>query len=127
MLFVHNLHAQHQAHTAILSLVAWIIFGVLLIGRRRWGWRGHRAVNLTLAGIDWLTLRSGDRLEFGNAGPLLELTDFATPCDTQARWFRGGRTGRISARKHPEDARWYASVLREGPVAAGDEVRLQRD
>ncbi|HET7593369.1 MAG TPA: cytochrome c biogenesis protein CcsA [Rhodanobacteraceae bacterium] len=55
-LFVHNLHAQHQAHTAILSLVAWIIFGVLLIGRWRWGWRGPRAVNLTLLGMVILLL-----------------------------------------------------------------------
>jgi ABC-type uncharacterized transport system permease subunit len=56
VLFVRNLHAQHQAHTAILSLVAWIIFGVLLIGRWRWGWRGRRAVNLTLAGMVILLL-----------------------------------------------------------------------
>jgi ABC-type uncharacterized transport system permease subunit len=56
ILFVHNLHAQHQAHTAILSLVAWIIFGVLLFGRWRWGWRGRRAVNLALAGMAILLL-----------------------------------------------------------------------
>lgn len=55
-LFVYNLRAQHQAHTAILSLVAWIIFGVLLFGRRRWGWRGPRAVNLTLIGMAILLL-----------------------------------------------------------------------
>jgi ABC-type uncharacterized transport system permease subunit len=55
-LFIHNLHAQHQAHTAILSLIAWIIFGVLLFGRWRWGWRGTRAVNLTLAGMVILLL-----------------------------------------------------------------------
>ena len=55
-LFVHNLHAQHQAHTAILSLVAWIIFGVLLIGRWLWGWRGRKAVNLTLLGMAILLL-----------------------------------------------------------------------
>jgi ABC-type uncharacterized transport system permease subunit len=55
-LFVHNLHAQHQAHTAILSLVAWIIFGVLLVGRWRWGWRGRQAVNLTLLGMVILLL-----------------------------------------------------------------------
>jgi ABC-type uncharacterized transport system permease subunit len=53
---VHNLHAQHQAHTAILSLVAWIIFGVLLVGRWRWGWRGRRAVKLTLTGMVILVL-----------------------------------------------------------------------
>lgn len=56
VLFVHNLHAQHQAHTAILSLIAWIIFGVLLVGRWRWGWRGSRAVNLTLIGMVILLL-----------------------------------------------------------------------
>ncbi|MGH8112187.1 MAG: cytochrome C assembly family protein [Rhodanobacteraceae bacterium] len=55
-LFVHNLRAQHQAHTAILSIVAWIIFGVLLFGRWRWGWRGHRAVYLTLTGMVILLL-----------------------------------------------------------------------
>ena len=55
-LFIQNLRAQHQAHTAILSFVAWILFGVLLIGRWRWGWRGTRAVNLTLLGMIVLAL-----------------------------------------------------------------------
>jgi len=89
---------------------------------------GHQAFpgaygdNLTVAGIDWANLRAGDRLRVGEAGPLLLLTDYATPCETQARWFTGGRTGRISARAHPQDARWYASVLEEGDVAPGDTV-----
>jgi MOSC domain-containing protein YiiM/SAM-dependent methyltransferase len=91
---------------------------------------GHQAFpgaygeNFTIAGLDWAGLRSGDRIRIGQDGPLLVLTDFATPCATQARWFRDRRYGRISARKHPEDARWYASVMEEGPVAAGDEVRV---
>ena len=93
---------------------------------------GHQAFpgaygeNLTVLGLDWGGLRRGDRLRIGEAGPLLQLTDYATPCDTQERWFVGGRYGRISARKHPEDARWYASVVEEGDVAPGDEVRLIR-
>jgi MOSC domain-containing protein YiiM/SAM-dependent methyltransferase len=93
---------------------------------------GHEAFpgaygeNLTLAGLEWGRLRRGDRLKVGTAGPLLELTAYATPCDTQARWFTDGRYGRISQRKHPEDARWYASVVETGSVAAGDEVRLLR-
>ena len=82
--------------------------------------------NLTLAGLDWAGLRRGDRLRVGAEGPLLLLTDYATPCDTQRQWFKDGRYGRISARAHPEDARWYASVLEEGPVAAGDRVELIR-
>lgn len=93
---------------------------------------GHQAFpgaygeNLTLLGLDWGGLRRGDRLRIGETGPLLHLTDYATPCDTQARWFVDGRYGRISARSHPEDARWYASVVEEGDVAPGDEVRLIR-
>ena len=55
-LFIQNLRAQHQAHTAILSVVAWVVFGVLLIGRWRWGWRGRSAVNLTLLGMIVLVL-----------------------------------------------------------------------
>lgn len=93
---------------------------------------GHHAFpgaygdNLTLLGIDWGSLRSRDRLEIGarGEGPLLQLTDDATPCTKQARWFVDGRIGRISVAAYPQDMRWYASVLREGPVAAGDEVRL---
>ena len=93
---------------------------------------GHQAFpgaygeNFTIAGLDWGGLRRGDTMRIGHDGPLLLLTAYATPCDTQARWFTGGRYGRISQRSHPEDARWYASVLEEGPVAAGDEVRLIR-
>ncbi|HXG25645.1 MAG TPA: MOSC domain-containing protein [Candidatus Binatia bacterium] len=95
---------------------------------------GHEAFpgaygeNLTVAGLDWRALRAGDRLEIGPAGkgPHLELTDYASPCDQQARWFVDGRYGRISAKRFPEDARWYARTIREGPVRAGDEIRLIR-
>jgi MOSC domain-containing protein YiiM/SAM-dependent methyltransferase len=87
---------------------------------------GAYGENLTVAGLDWKGLRHGDRLRVGERGPLLELTDYATPCSTQEQWFLEGRTGRISARKHPEDARWYARVVEEGDVAPGDAVRLIR-
>ncbi|MBS0591388.1 MAG: cytochrome c biogenesis protein CcsA, partial [Proteobacteria bacterium] len=49
-LFVTNLLDQHLAHKTILSVAAWLVFGTLLFGRWRHGWRGRRAVNLTLAG-----------------------------------------------------------------------------
>jgi MOSC domain-containing protein YiiM/SAM-dependent methyltransferase len=87
---------------------------------------GAYGENFTIAGLDWSGIRRGDRLRIGSGGPLLLFTDYATPCATQARWFEGGRTGRISAAAHPEDARWYASVLEEGPVAPGDRVELIR-
>lgn len=51
VLFVDNLFAQHLVHKTVLSIAAWIVFGILLFGRWRWGWRGRRAVRLTLAGM----------------------------------------------------------------------------
>ena len=87
---------------------------------------GAYGENFTIAGLDWGGLRHGDRMRVGDAGPLLELTDYATPCSKQEQWFLEGRTGRISARKHPEDARWYARVVEEGDAAPGDVVRLIR-
>jgi ABC-type uncharacterized transport system permease subunit len=56
ILFVENLFAQHLIHKTVLSLAAWAVFGVLLFGRWRWGWRGRRAVRLTLAGMVLLLL-----------------------------------------------------------------------
>ena len=55
-LFVGNLFSQHLVHKTVLSIVAWIVFGVLLWGRWRHGWRGIRAVNLTLIGMGILLL-----------------------------------------------------------------------
>jgi ABC-type uncharacterized transport system permease subunit len=56
VLFVDNLFAQHLVHKTVLSIASWIVFGVLLFGRWRWGWRGRRAVQLTLAGMAILLL-----------------------------------------------------------------------
>lgn len=55
-LFVDNLFGQHLAHKTILSIIAWLVFGILLFGRWRHGWRGQRAVNLTLLGMAMLVL-----------------------------------------------------------------------
>lgn len=86
---------------------------------------GAYGENLTLLGLDWAALRPGDRLELGDAdeGALLELVKHASPCQTIAHWFVDGRIARISQKTHPEDARWYARVLREGRVAPGMTVR----
>ncbi len=54
--FITNLFAQHLEHKTILSLIAWVIFGVLLIGRTRYGWRGRSAVRWTLSGFGVLVL-----------------------------------------------------------------------
>ena len=56
VLFVDNLFAQHLVHKTVLSVAAWLVFGVLLFGRWRYGWRGKRAVRLTLIGMAVLLL-----------------------------------------------------------------------
>lgn len=51
LLFIDNLMVQHLAHKTVLSVTAWVLFGLLLLGRWRYGWRGHTAVGLTLLGM----------------------------------------------------------------------------
>jgi MOSC domain-containing protein YiiM len=78
--------------------------------------------NLTLEGIELLSLASGDRLAIGNAGVVIQLTDRSEPCQTIAHWFVDRSIARIGSPRHPEDTRWYARVLQEGPVRIGDRV-----
>ncbi|RMG30218.1 MAG: cytochrome C biogenesis protein [Gammaproteobacteria bacterium] len=47
--FLEDIFAQHLVHKTVLSLVAWLLLGLLLWGRWRFGWRGRKAVRLTLA------------------------------------------------------------------------------
>ena len=54
--FVNDLVEQHLAHKFALSLLAWVVFGVLLAGRFMAGWRGKRAVKLYLWGFATLCL-----------------------------------------------------------------------
>ncbi len=56
ILFINDIFAQHLLHKTILSIMAWLVFGLLLWGRWRYGWRGRLAVRMTLAGIVLLLL-----------------------------------------------------------------------
>ena len=56
LIFVHNLFAQHLIHKTVLSLLAWVVFAVLLWGRWRFGWRGRTAIRWTLSGFATLML-----------------------------------------------------------------------
>jgi ABC-type uncharacterized transport system permease subunit len=51
-----NLFAQHLVHKTTLSLLALLLFGILLTGRQFAGWRGKRAVFLYLWGFAILCL-----------------------------------------------------------------------
>jgi ABC-type uncharacterized transport system permease subunit len=56
LLFIHDLFGQHLVHKTVLSIAAWLMFGVLLWGRRRYGWRGRTALRWALSGYALLVL-----------------------------------------------------------------------
>lgn len=56
VVFVEDLFAQDLGHKTLLSILSWGVLGVLLFGRWRWGWRGPRAVKLTLLAMGLLLL-----------------------------------------------------------------------
>ncbi|MEM6640137.1 MAG: cytochrome c biogenesis protein CcsA [Pseudomonadota bacterium] len=56
LIYVEDLFAQHLAHKTVLTFASWVFFGVLLLGRWRFGWRGQTAVRTTLIGFLLLIL-----------------------------------------------------------------------
>jgi len=54
--YLDNLFGSGIAHKTILSIVAWVVFSVLLFGRWKYGWRGKTAVRWTLGGFIVLML-----------------------------------------------------------------------
>lgn len=56
VLFVENLLAQHLVHKTVLSVLSWLAFGALLLGRWRYGWRGAVAARWTLVAMTLLVL-----------------------------------------------------------------------
>ena len=55
-LYLENMFAQHLAHKTVLSLLAWLVFAILMFGRIRHGWRGLIAIRWTLGGFIALML-----------------------------------------------------------------------
>jgi ABC-type uncharacterized transport system permease subunit len=43
-------------HKVVFTLLAWLVFGALLVGRHRYGWRGRSALHWILAGAGLLFL-----------------------------------------------------------------------
>ncbi len=84
---------------------------------------GSTGENVTLQGLDWAMLKPGDRLMLGDEVEI-QITSYVAPCKNIGESFRGGEFTRISQKLHPGDARLYARVLREGHVAAGQQVQV---
>lgn len=55
-LFISNWFAQHLVHKTVLTIAAWLVFGTLLLGNWRFGWRGRQAAIATLVGMVLLAL-----------------------------------------------------------------------
>jgi ABC-type uncharacterized transport system permease subunit len=56
ILFLDDIFAQHLVHKTVLSIAGWLIFGILLWGRWKFGWRGRTAIRWTLSGFILLAL-----------------------------------------------------------------------
>lgn len=56
LMFIDDILEQHLVHKTVLSCLAWAIFGTLLWGRRRYGWRGQQAVRWCLFGFAALVI-----------------------------------------------------------------------
>jgi len=56
LLFLENMFAQQVAHKTVLSILAWFVFLILLIGHWKLGWRGRTAIRWTLTGFVSLML-----------------------------------------------------------------------
>ncbi|TEW55638.1 inner membrane protein YpjD [Psychromonas sp. RZ22] len=55
-IFLEDMFAQGSAHKTVLSIIAWIIYAVLLWGRYKKGWRGRLVIYITIFGASFLTL-----------------------------------------------------------------------
>jgi len=48
---IDDFFAQHLAHKTAFSIVSWFIYGALLIGHYKFGWRGQKAIRFTVIGF----------------------------------------------------------------------------
>jgi ABC-type uncharacterized transport system permease subunit len=55
-LTLSDLFASQPLHKFVFSVLSWITFAVLLIGRIKQGWRGRQAIRLTLFGFAFLAV-----------------------------------------------------------------------
>lgn len=56
ILFIDDIFAQSLVHKTVLTLLAWLMFSVLLWGHYQLGWRSQTAVRLTIGGFLVLVL-----------------------------------------------------------------------
>ena len=55
-MFIDDIFTQHLAHKTMLSIMAWLIYAILLWGRWSAGWRGKKIIRWALGGFMALLL-----------------------------------------------------------------------
>lgn len=56
LFFLEDMFAQGKSHKAVLSILAWCVYVLLLWGHHTYGWRGRKVITLSLIGSVILTL-----------------------------------------------------------------------
>lgn len=55
-IFLDDIFAQRLIHKTFFSILSWVVFAILLIGKIKFGWRGKLATELTLTGFFFILL-----------------------------------------------------------------------
>ncbi len=84
---------------------------------------GMAGENITVAGLDWASLRPGALVRVGSV--VGEISSHATPCAKNAGWFADREFRRIDHDDHPGWSRLYATVRQPGHVHVGDAVEVE--
>ena len=53
---IDNFFAQHLAHKTAFSIISWFLYGALLIGHYKFGWRGRKAIRFTITAFVLLAI-----------------------------------------------------------------------
>lgn len=84
---------------------------------------GRAGENVTVADLDWPSLRPGVQVRLGSV--LAEVSAYATPCAKNAAWFVGRNFDRMAQGRHPGWSRVYASVIADGVARLDDEAVIE--
>ena len=55
-IYLEDMFQQHLVHKTVFSIIAWLIFAILLWGRWKFGWRGRTAIRWTFIGFTVMLL-----------------------------------------------------------------------
>ena len=116
-------HREHHGRPwqALCLWAKEVTDGFVAAGHTNLGY-GCAGENVTVAGLPWAQVRAGTRLRLGEV--LAEVSVFALPCTSNAKWFAGGNFALMHHDRGPV-SRVYASVVEPGRIRQGDPAILE--